>query len=122
MIVCHVCGKDASLGWIAGFPPAPDSQKMGLCPTHDTEELREKVFALWQEMLTQRIDTKTLHTDVPFLTDLQVTVLYIGGGSMSFLCEQHSVTPQGTLQLQQKGGGSTFIPLHQIKSYTVKPI
>lgn len=122
MIACHVCGEDASLGWIAGFPPAPDSLKMGLCPKHDSEEQREKVFTLWQEMLTKRIGAKNFLTDISFLKDLQVTVLYIGGGSMSFLCEQHSVTPQGTLQLQQKGGGTTFIPLHQIKSYTVKPL
>lgn len=122
MIPCHVCGKDAALGWVAGFPPAPDSQKMGLCPAHDTESEREKVFTLWQEMLTRRIGAKSSFSDGPVVQEFQITVLYSGGGSMSFICEQHSVTPHGTLQLHQKGGGSTFIPLHHIKSYTVRPL
>lgn len=122
MIPCHVCGKNASPGWVVGFPPAPDSLKMGLCPEHDTESMRETVFSLWQDMLSGRIGAKNTATAPAPLLDLQVTVLFIAGGSMSFLCEQHTVTSQGTLELQQKNGGSTFIPLHQIKSYTVKPL
>lgn len=122
MIPCHVCGKDASAAWVAGFPPAPDSMKMGLCADHDTESKREEVFVLWQDMLSTRIGAKNIQTDRLTLTDLQVTVLFMAGGSMAFLCQQHTVTAQGTLELQQKDGASTYIPLHQVKSYTVKPL
>ena len=97
MVPCHVCGKDAAAGWVAGFPPAPDSMKLGLCPDHDTEQNRENVFVLWQKLLSDRIDVKRLEESHFTLQNFQVTVLFLAGGSMSFLCEHHAVTAQGTL-------------------------
>ena len=122
MIPCHVCAKDASLGWVVGFPPAPDSQKMGLCPDHDSEEARHEVLALWRATLGRRIVDSTASPNADRAIESLVTVLFIHGGKLSFLCLQCSPTAHGTLELIEKNGNSTYIPLDQVKAYTVKKV
>lgn len=117
MIPCQVCGKDASLNWVAGFPPAPDSMKMGLCSEHDSKVMREKVFKAWQKMLAKSIQLSSLDN---FKKEKKVNVLFSSGSSMSFLCIKCEPTQHNTLQIMEKTGESTFIPLDKIRSYTVK--
>ena len=122
MIPCHRCGKDAAPGWIVGFPPAPDSQKMGLCAEHDSEAARQEVLALWQTTLGRRMVESTASPGIDRMGELLVTVLFSNGGKLSFLCLQCAPTAHNSLELTEKNGNSTFIPMDQIKAYTVKKV
>lgn len=122
MIPCHICGKDASTGWVKGFAPAPDSQKLALCPEHDNRENRLAVVRAWRDMLDADIATQNtvarqkaqplLHT---------ANIRFTGGGMLSFLCTSCTPTEQGTLRLDGPDGGQTYIPLQHIREYSLSP-
>lgn len=124
MIPCHICGKDASLGWITGLPPAPDSQKMALCAVHDTLANRATVSREWQKMMAGDIEAVTTvarhKADVDAKTVL-VTVRFTGGGMLSFTGVDCKPTEQNTLRIEEADGSLTFIPLQQVREYTVSP-
>ena len=123
MIPCRVCGKDASTHWVTGLPPAPDSQKMALCPAHDTPGNRATVMLDWQNMLAGGIAAVTSvarHKAAP--TMKLVTVRFIGGGMLSFTGIDCRPTEQNTLCIEEADGSRTFIPLQQVREYTVTPV
>ncbi len=123
MIPCHVCGKDASTGWITGFTPAPDSQKLALCPDHDTLEHRMVVSSLWQERHLAAIAAATdvaRHKAAP--TAFIVTILFNGGGMLSFSCASCAPTAQNTLCIDELNGARTYVPLQHVREYSVRPL
>ena len=123
MIPCQVCGKSTSSGWVVGFPPAPDSMKLGLCPIHDSEAMREKMVAQWQKMLEARIGAASGSQNFPTLVaEKLVTVTFINGSKLSFFCTECSPTDHDTLRLEEKGGTCTFIPMSQVRGYSVRPV
>ena len=122
MIPCHICGKDASTGWTKGFIPAPDSQKLALCPEHDTAKNRLIVSNAWRERHEEEISAMTSiakHKAVPALQ--VVSVHFTGGGMLSFVCTICAPTAQGTLRIDDADGKQTYIPMQHIREYTIRP-
>ena len=124
MIPCHICGKDASLGWIKGFAPAPDSQKMALCPEHDTEDNRRRLITAWHLFMIRRIQTTTrISAYQATRGNLHLlTVHFSGGGSLSMPCLQVSETKHGTLKAESPEGEISFFPMAQIRKYDLTPL
>ena len=122
MIPCYVCGKDASTGWVQGFVPAPDSQKLALCAEHNTFENRLLVGRAWREMNEREIASMTSVARHKAAPSLQVaSVHFTGGGMLSFTCTACGPTGQGTLRIDQADGTHTFIPLQHIREYAIRP-
>ncbi len=122
MIPCHVCGTDASTGFIRGLPPAPDSQKLALCRRHDTPENRIALEKAWKDMsasMMRTVMSVTEHKARPVLYNL--TVNFKGGGMLSFPCANCRTTDQGTLAVEEQDGGTVFIPMQHIRDYTMRP-
>jgi hypothetical protein len=121
MIPCFVCGKDASASWTAGFAPSPDSQKLALCKEHDTPEQRRAVEQAWQEKQTRELAAYSL---VAIQKAAHVkklaTVHFTSGGMLSFTCTDIGPTEHGTLRIEQSDGTQTFLPMHQVKEYSVR--
>jgi hypothetical protein len=122
MIPCHICGKDASTGWNAGFTPAPDSQKLALCPRHDTPQNREIVKDAWHEGHKRGISAMTSVARHRASAGLHVvSIHFTGGGMVSFACTACAPTDQGTLRIDDADGKQTYIPVQHIREYTVRP-
>lgn len=122
MIPCHICGKEASTGWIKGFVPAPDSQKLALCAEHDNLENRALVSEAWNERHKQEISSMTSvarHKAAPFLQ--VVAVHFTGGGMLSFVCTSCKPAGQETLRIDDADGNHTFIPLRHVREYSLRP-
>ncbi len=123
MIPCHVCGKNAETAWVIGFPPAPDSQKMGLCAEHDNPKSRLQVQNAWQELIYSRIAELNRIEAFRQGGDLQLLSLYfIGGGSISIPCAFFSLTDNNTLKITTHGGELIFFPLAQVRNYALTPL
>ncbi len=123
MIPCHVCGADASTGWIKGFPPAPDSQKLALCKHHNTAENRALTRADWQKMHTAQIGTVVQVATHKAAPHTQMAIVYFNGGGMaSFACISCAPTPQGTLHIDELNGTQTYIPMQHVRNYAVQPL
>ena len=123
MIPCYICGKDASTSYVKGLPPAPDSQKLGLCHLHDNPENRITLQKAWQEMCEGLMKTAMVvaeHKAVPML--YSITVNFIGGGVLSFVGTRCQATPQGTLAVEEQNGETAFIPMQHIREYLVRPV
>ena len=122
VMVCFICGNATPDGWVHGFPPAPESQKLALCKTHDTPENREKVAAAWQRMLTDSIAATVDVARQKTLTRHQLaTIHFIGGGMASFSCLSCLPTPHGTLRIEEPDGTCHYLPLQQIRDYVLTP-
>lgn len=127
MIPCHVCGQDIGGGWSIGFPPAPDSQKMGLCRKHDRADMREQVQKAWQELIYQELEENNRNSayragDIPQL----LSIYFTGGGSISIPCSSFSllggVAEGKTLRIITPGGESIYFPLGQVRNYALSPL
>ena len=123
MIPCYICGKDASTGWTKGFVPAPDSQKLALCPEHNTPENRLAVVKAWRALIEREAAIMTgiagFRAAAPSLQT--ATVHFTGGGMLSFTCLSCSPTTQGTLCIESPDGARNFIPMQHIREYSVRP-
>ena len=124
MIPCQVCGKDASLGWVKGYTPSPDSQKLALCTKHDSPDNRRKLLGLWQEFML-----KTIHTATQVAAYQAVrghlrllTIQFTAGGSLSIPCVDATPTEHGTLKVAGPDGTLSFFPMQQIRRYDVSPL
>ncbi|MDL2285121.1 hypothetical protein LJB93_00060 [Desulfovibrio sp. OttesenSCG-928-F07] len=123
MIPCHVCGKNAETCWVIGFPPAPDSQKMGLCSQHNTPANRLMVQELWQGFIQKQIGDFTRFEAskqggvVQFLS-----IYFTGGGSISIPCSAYSASDNNTLKITTPNGEIIFFPLVQVRNYAVTPL
>jgi len=122
MLSCFICGADASAGWVKGFTPAPDSQKLALCPAHDNEENRLAVAAAWQILLNNDIAGQLAVARYRAKPKLQTaTVRFMAGGMLSFLCLSCAPTEQGTLRIEHPDGEQTFIPMQHVREYSLRP-
>jgi len=122
MLPCFICGKDASTGWIEGFVPSPDSQKLALCPKHDNASNRLAVADAWREMIRQSIAGQLAvakHKVNPIVQT--ACVRFTAGGMLSFLCTACMPTEQGTLRIDHPDGERTFIPMQQVREYSLRP-
>lgn len=124
MIPCHICGKDASTGWIKGFVPAPDSQKLALCAEHDTEDNRRRLLTAWHLSMVRGIQTTTRIAAYQAIrgTLHMLTVHFTGGGSISMPCLHLSETDHGTLKVESPDGEISFFPVAQVKKYDLAPM
>jgi hypothetical protein len=116
MIPCYICGKDASTGWIKGFTPAPDSQKLALCAEHDNGKNRLDVVSAWQTMIIENLAagmSMARQKISPLLRTANIR--FTGGGMLSFLCTACFPTEQGTLRLEGPDGSQTYIPLQHVR-------
>jgi hypothetical protein len=121
VIPCRICGRDASTGRVRGFVPAPDSQKLALCPEHDTAKNRAAMERDWQALLEKDMALALSlagHKAAPRVH--AVTVRFLGGGTLAFTCLSCSPTPQNTLRVEKTDGTQTFIPMRHIRDYTVR--
>lgn len=122
MLPCFVCGKDASTGWIEGFVPAPDSQKLALCQGHDNEANRLAVADAWEKMIRQSIAEQLAVAKYKANPIMQTAcVRFNAGGMLSFLCTACTPTEQGTLCIDHPDGERTFIPMQHIREYSLRP-
>jgi len=122
MLPCFICGKDASTGWIEGFVPSPDSQKLALCPEHDNAVNRLAVAKAWKEMIRQNITEQMAMAKYKANPIIQTAcVRFTAGGMLSFLCTACMPTQQGTLRIDHPDGERTFIPMQQVREYSLRP-
>ena len=124
MVPCSICGKDSGAHWVTGYIPAPDSQKMALCATHDTPENRKKIRAAWYMAMLETIKTTTKNTAY-FVTRGSLYIISIhfsAGGSLSLPCVEASVTEQNTLKVTAPDGSLSFFPMQHIKRYDLTPV
>lgn len=122
MLPCFICGKDASTGWIKGFTPAPDSQKLALCSDHDTASNRLAVVKAWRIMLNRDIADQTAvarHKAKPVIQT--ATVRFTAGGMLSFVCTACTPAENGVLRIDHPDGEQSYIPMQHILEYSVRP-
>lgn len=122
MIPCFVCGRDIGGGWSIGYPPAPDSQKLGLCREHDRPERRESVQRAWRDLICKHITESNLNAafragDLPRL----LSIYFTGGGSVSLPCSALSLPEGNTLKVLTPGGETIYFPLSQVRNYALSP-
>lgn len=123
MIPCYICGKDIGGGWCIGFPPARDSQKMGLCKEHDLVSNRKRVQKAWQDLIFQRIDENRQNSAFKAGELIQLLSIYFtGGGSISLPCSSFSIMDDKTLKITTPDGEQIFFPLGQVRNYAVSPL
>ncbi len=124
MIPCHICGIDAGTGWVTGYPPAPDSQKMALCPAHDTPDNRKQVRIAWHVAMIKAIQTAEKNTAYFAARGAMnlLTIYFSAGGSLSMPCAAASVTEHNTLKVQAPDGAVSFFPLQHIRRYELTPL
>lgn len=123
MIPCFICGKDIGGGWSIGYPPAPDSQKMGLCFEHDLQSHRERVQKAWQSLIYNSLAENVQSTayragDIPQL----LSIYFTGGGSVSLPCSSCTVLEGKTLKVITPAGEHIFFPLGQVRNYALSPL
>ena len=120
MVPCHICGKDSTGGWIAGLPPAPDSQKVGLCPEHDNISNREIALQAWQARLNTEIEMqldnrKWESGGLPF----KLVIHFLSGGNVIVPCQSFGIVDGNTLETIDAQGEHKFFPLQHVRSYHV---
>lgn len=121
MVPCFICGKDATGGFIHGFVPAPDSQKVGLCPEHNSLENKKKAILHWIVSMKAEVASGNEHKAYRIKAPLHylLTIRYTDGGVSSIPCLQWEVTDNSTLQIIRSDKTLTFIPLLHIRQFDV---
>ncbi len=124
MVPCFICGKDSLGGFIHGFVPAPDSQKVGLCPEHNTLENKKKAILHWIVAMKAEVEAQNREharrLKAPFHYTL--VIRYTDGGNVSIPCLSWEITDQNTLQVTRTDKTLTFVPLHQVRQFDVQEI
>ena len=120
MINCLICGKEVSNGWITGLPPAPDSQKVGLCAEHDSPPNRALAEKKWRELLEQAVKSEQEseemhHPGTGQLINLEI--LFIDGGRIVVPCKSFRATDEDTLEVTSPENRLTFYPMRHIRRY-----
>lgn len=121
MVPCFICGKDATGGFIHGFVPAPDSQKVGLCPQHDTLENKKKAILHWILAMKADVANQNALNAVRLKAPLRYTlsIRYSDGGVVSIPCLSWDITDSHTLQITRLDRTLTFVPLHHVRQFDV---
>ncbi|MDL2306678.1 hypothetical protein LJC48_01430 [Desulfovibrio sp. OttesenSCG-928-C06] len=123
MIPCFICGQNAETGWIQGFPPAPDSQKLGLCPRHNTRDNRNKVKEAWQDFMRSSIGTHARNEAFrSAATPHILKIFFIGGGTISVPCMDVSTPDKDLLKVITPEAEAVFFPLRQVLRYSISPV
>ncbi|UZP68244.1 hypothetical protein N1030_04495 [Desulfovibrio mangrovi] len=121
MVPCFICGKDATGGFIHGFVPAPDSQKVGLCAVHNTLENKKQAILHW--ILTMKADMVSQNEQnarrIKAPLTYKLTIRYADGGVATIPCLSWEVTEQSTLQITRTDKALSFIPLLHIRQFDV---
>lgn len=118
MVPCYICGKNSAGGWVAGLPPAPDSQKTGLCPEHDNITNRASAFKAWQDLLTHEIEVQLEITkDGEGTPPLKLVVQFLDGGKVVIPCRSFGIVDNSTLEVLDAEGERKFYPLQHVRSY-----
>ena len=124
MINCLICGKDAADGWITGLPPAPDSQKVGLCRAHDTPYNRIMAEKKWRKIMEQAVEiereSEVLHLAGAPVQPLTLEILFIDGGKVEVLCKSFRATDDDVLEVATSENRLVFYPLRHIRRYGKK--
>ena len=121
MVPCYICGKDAAGGWIAGLPPAPDSQKTGLCPEHDNIKNRALAFKAWQDLMNLEIgfQLEAVREEREPETSFKLAIQFMDGGNTVIACRSFGVVEGTTLEVADEHGERKFYPLQHVRSYKV---
>ncbi|GFM35436.1 hypothetical protein [Desulfovibrio psychrotolerans] len=121
MVPCFICGKDATGGFIHGFVPAPDSQKVGLCPQHDTLENKKKAILHWIIAMKADVANQNALNAVRLKAPLRYTlsIRYSDGGVVSIPCLSWDITDSNTLQITRLDRTLSFVPLHHVRQFDV---
>lgn len=124
MIPCQICGKDASLGWVKGYVPAPDSQKLALCPKHDSPENRKKLLGFWHGFMLDAIHNATQVAAYQAARGQLrlLTLQFTAGGSLSMPCVNVAPTEHGTLKVTGPDGRLSFFPMQHLRRYDLSPL
>ena len=121
MIRCLICGQDAETGWITGLPPAPDSQKVGLCREHDTPANRKKAEAKWREIISLAVENEQEGEELHHLPagnlPLTLEILFIDGGRVEIPCRSFRATDEDILEVTTPENRLVFYPLRHIRRY-----
>ena len=124
MINCLICGKGASGGWITGLPPAPDSQKVGLCTEHDTTANRVLAENRWREIINQAVEIEQegeeLHHMGASVQPLTLEILFIDGGRVELSCKSFRPTDEDILEVTTQENRLVFYPLRHIRRFGEK--
>ena len=120
MIPCYICGQDVAGGWVAGLPPAPDSQKSGLCPKHDSIPNRAKAFKAWQDLLAKEIAVQIDNSkQQPERPALKLSIKFLDGGKIIIESQSFGLVDNTILEVLNMKGEKQFYPLQHIRSYYV---
>ena len=124
MINCLICGKEVSDGWVTGLPPAPDSQKVGLCAEHNTPENRAQAEKKWRGLLERAVlneqGSEGLHHFGANVQPLALEILFIDGGKIEVACKSFRATDEDVLEVITPEGRLVFYPLRHIRRYGEK--
>ncbi|QJT10739.1 hypothetical protein [Oceanidesulfovibrio marinus] len=124
MVPCQVCGENAASGWIYGIPPAPDRQKLGLCPKHDTLENRRIVRRQWVRLMEEEARRAMVHTpeqnSAP--AGYEVEIDFLDGGRRTIQCLNYEVMEKTDLLAITVTGEAVFYPLLHIRTFHVRPL
>ena len=124
MVTCHVCGQNAASGWIYGIPPAPDRQKLGLCPKHDTTDNRRNVRRQWIQLMEEEAGRALTHRPDRDAKPLghEVEIDFLDGGRRTIQCLQYEVMEGKDLLAISVEGEAVFYPLQHIRNFHVRPL
>ena len=124
MISCLICGKSIEGGWITGLPPAPDSQKVGLCPKHDTPANRLQAEEKWRKIMNQAVEiereSEGLHFIGSSVQPQTLEILFIDGGRIEVLCKSFRPTDEDILEVTTPENRLVFYPLRHIRRFGEK--
>ena len=124
MINCLICGKDAAPGWHTGLPPAPDSQKVGLCLKHDSPANRALAEKKWREIMNLAVEneqeTEAMHSLGASVQPLTLEILFIDGGRIDVPCKSFRPTDGDVLEVTSLENRLIFYPLRHIRRYGEK--
>ncbi len=120
MIPCYICGRDVAGGWIAGLPPAPDSQKTGLCVDHDSVVNRAIAFSAWQDLLAKDIAVQNeIHEQEADQPPVKLAIKFLDGGKIIIESQSFGLVNNTILEVLDIKGEKQYYPLQHIRSYYV---
>lgn len=123
MVPCHICGQNAASGWVYGIPPAPDRQKLGLCPKHDTMENRRIVRRQWIRLMEEeaaRAMSGRPEDAKPH--GYEVEIDFLDGGRRTIQCRAYDVMEKQDLLAITAEDEAVYYPLQHIRTFRVRPL
>lgn len=119
---CRVCNAETAGGFVLGPPPAPDRQKLGLCPEHDTPRNRELLHKEYELLLRREADLALAATPPPAKAPAQsfeLRIRFLDGGVKIVQAGRWEVDRDAGLLVLGEPGRFEFHPLQHIRSFEV---